>query len=43
MAPDKREVRIVARVKAQAKKAENDRIQRDLDSGVSPMDIEYRR
>lgn len=43
MAPDKRSERVMARIKAQTKKVENDRIARDLDSGVSPMDIEYRR
>ena len=42
MAPDKREERVAARVKAQARKSENDRIQRQLESGVSPMDIEVR-
>ena len=42
VAPDKREERVAARVKAQARKSENDRIQRQLESGVSPMDIEVR-
>jgi len=42
MAPDKREERVAKRIKAQARKSENDRIQSQLESGTSPMDVDLR-
>jgi hypothetical protein len=42
VAPDKRDVRVAARIAAAQRKAENDRIARDLDNGRSAQDIEVR-
>jgi hypothetical protein len=43
MAPDKRDVRVAARIASAQRKAENARIARELDNGRSAMDIEISR